>query len=97
MRTVRSVSSQQPTGPIRTDLKVYGMKDATAAQAAYDVLGSLDGVQQVHLDIARRRITVLHDPVPGLAGDIIQRLRQLGFRVMQKACCAPCSGLVPHP
>jgi len=90
MRTVRSLSWQRPAGPVRTELKVYGMKDAHTAQTAYDVLGSLDGVQQVHLDIARRRITVLHDPVPGLAGDMIQRLRQLGFRVMQKdCCCAP--------
>lgn len=90
MRTVRSTWLQRSAGPVRTSLKVYGMKDATAARAAYDVLGSLDGVQQVHLDVARRRITVLHDPDPGLAGEIVQRLRQLGFRVMQNNCgCSP--------
>ncbi|MFZ5823265.1 MAG: heavy-metal-associated domain-containing protein [Bacillota bacterium] len=81
---MRSVRGYVPYQMARSDFKVYGMKDTTAAQAAYDALGALDGVQQVHLDIAHRRAIVMHDQRPGLVDEMVQTLRDLGLRAVQK-------------
>lgn len=84
MRTVRGNQPDCWGGASRTDLKVYGLKDATAAQAAYDALGQLEGVHQILVDIPLRRITVAHAPQPGMAQAIVGVLRGIGFRAQQK-------------
>jgi copper chaperone CopZ len=84
MRTVRGSAYDSPSTMTTTHLKVYCLKDARAAQTAYSVLGQLEGVEQVHLDIALRRISVTHQAQPGLAESIVAALRAAGFRATPK-------------
>lgn len=84
MRSVRGHSEQADPGVVQTSLKVYGMKDAISAQAAYDALAALDGVQHIYLDIGLRRATISHDPRAGIAAEMIKRLGELGLRAIEK-------------
>lgn len=84
MRTARNAHNVSPPQQFRTDLKVYGMKDAASAQAAYDAVGGLEGVHQIRLDIGRRRVAVIHSGAAGMTALIAQTLREIGLRVIHK-------------
>lgn len=85
MRTVRGHQVGPSDRNRRTDLKVYGMKDAAAAQAVYDALSQLEGIRQIHLDVALRRASVSHDGRPGITEKICETLQHIGLRTIQKA------------
>jgi len=69
---------------VTTSLKVYGMRDAAAAQLAYDTLRQIDGVQQIALNVPLRRINVTHAPRRGITQELVAALRSLGFHAQEK-------------
>lgn len=83
MRTVGGTPSNGG-GLTRTDLKVYGMKDAAAAQAARDALRKLEGVEEVRIDIPSRRITIRHRSGADLTAKAIKTLFSIGLRAGRK-------------
>lgn len=85
MRTVRGLRSNAPIGRSRSELKVYGMRDATAAQLAYAAIAAMQGVHQINVDIAHRRMSVSHEPLPGITRTICETLGHLGFRATPKS------------
>ncbi len=69
---------------VATSLKVYGMRDAAAAQRAYDALRQIDGVQQISMNVPLRRINVTHTPRRGITQELVAALRSLGFHAQEK-------------
>lgn len=67
-----------------TSLKVYGMRDAAAAQLAYEGLSEIDGVQQIAMNVGLRRINVVHTPRSGITQEMVAALRSLGFHAQAK-------------
>ena len=73
-----------PGSLVVTSLKVYGMRDASAAQLAYDALRQIDGVHQIVLNVPLRRINVTHTPRRGITQELVAALRSLGFHAQEK-------------
>lgn len=85
MRTVRGYQASPTGGKSRTDFKVYGMKDGSDAQRAYDSIAGLEGIHEISVNIPQRRVSVSHAAQPGIGDRIRKTLLGVGFRTQLKS------------
>jgi copper chaperone CopZ len=67
---------------VETTLQVQGMDCGGCAQRLRTALGRLDGVRAADPDHRAGRVAVRFDPGQIQAGDIAQRVRDVGFEVV---------------